>query len=84
MPSEKFAQMIAMGKLITDYVPESERFKGRGDGAEGAIDEDIGVAVEFEDDEEDEGDMGDLDDEEVRGEECREFTSFGISSNRIC
>lgn len=29
--SEKFAQMVAVGKMINDFVPEEEREKGKGD-----------------------------------------------------
>lgn len=50
VPDEKFAQLVALGKLITDYVPEGEAALAAAAEAngEGALDEDLGVAVEFE------------------------------------
>lgn len=48
---EKFAELIALGKLIHDFVPEGEEEVADG---EGALDEELGVAVEFEDEEEEE------------------------------
>lgn len=44
LPSERFAELVVLGKLITDYVGEGEAVVGPND--EDAIDEDIGVAVE--------------------------------------
>jgi hypothetical protein len=52
-----FAQLVAMGKLITDYKSEADLAEM----AEEGIDDDIGVAVEFEDEDED-------DDEQVRAD----------------
>ncbi|PSC69011.1 U5 small nuclear ribonucleo 200 kDa helicase-like [Micractinium conductrix] len=69
---EKFAQLVALGKLITDYSSPEEAALAAAEG-EGALDEDIGVAVEFEDEEEDEEEeeMREIvdDDEEEEGEE---------------
>jgi len=42
LPNERFAELVALGKLITDYVGEGEAVVPNEDG----IDEDIGVAVE--------------------------------------
>lgn len=41
--NERLAELIAIGKLITDFVGEGEQMPG-GDAA--GLDEDIGVAVE--------------------------------------
>lgn len=67
IPDERFAQLVALGKLITDFVPEGEAAAAAADG-EGALDEELGVAVEFEDEseeEEDEGLVDELDEEEA-------------------
>lgn len=48
LESDMFAQLVAMGKLITDYKSEADLAQM----AEEGIDDDIGVAVEFEDEEE--------------------------------
>eukprot|EP00887_Chlorella_sp_A99_P002917 scaffold6.g2917.t1 len=77
VPDEKFAQLVALGKLITDWVPDvaaAAAAAAAGEGGEGLLDEDIGVAVEFEDeDEEDEeeelAEVVDEEDEEGEGEE---------------
>jgi pre-mRNA-splicing helicase BRR2 len=74
--SEKFAQFVAVGKLITDFAAG-----GGGGGEEGVpgdtLDDDIGVAVEFEEeDEEEEADnevdevleASDVDDEDDDGQ----------------
>lgn len=73
---ERFAQLVALGKLITDFVPEGEQErKGDGDGdGDGALDEDLGVAVEFEDESEEEDEEGLVEeieegDEDEEGEE---------------
>lgn len=47
---EKFAQLVALGKLITDWAPEDVILAGAE--GEATLDDDIGVAVEFEDEEE--------------------------------
>ncbi len=51
VPDDKFAQLVSLGKRITDWVGEGEAGGGEGGGG---LDEEIGVAVEFED-EDDEG-----------------------------
>lgn len=51
--NEKFAQFVALGKLITDFATEEELAAAAATG-DGALDEDLGVAVEFEDEEEEE------------------------------
>ena len=50
LTTERFAQMCAIGKLITDFSLPGEGGEGAGD----EIDDDIGVAVEFEEEEEEE------------------------------
>eukprot|EP01018_Ginkgo_biloba_P013775 Gb_27895 [translate_table: standard] len=52
MSTQHFAQLVSIGKLITDYQETAET--GAGGGAGEALDDDIGVAVEFEEEEEDE------------------------------
>jgi hypothetical protein len=44
LPNERYAELVALGKLISDYVGEGEAVAA-GDEGEG-LDEDIGVAVE--------------------------------------
>jgi pre-mRNA-splicing helicase BRR2 len=74
VPGERFAQLVALGKLITDFAPDEAAAAAAADG-EGALDEDMGVAVEFEDeDEEEEDEMDEVvededEDEEGGGEE---------------
>ena len=58
--SEKFAQFVAVGKLITDFNPGGG--PGEGDVVPGdTLDDDIGVAVEFEEEDEDNGEDNELD-----------------------
>lgn len=66
MSNERFGQLVAIGKLISDYSEAGDAGAG---GAGEALDDDIGVAVEFEEDEED--DESDLDEvqEDSDGEE---------------
>ena len=71
--SERFAQFVAIGKLITDFAPGGA--PGEGDAAPGeALDDDIGVAVEFEEEEDEEDndldevlEASDVDDEDDDG-----------------
>ena len=72
---ERFAQLVALCKLLTDWTPASgggggggpggPAGGGGGDGGDGGLDEEIGVAVEFEGDDSDEGGGGDSDVDEV-------------------
>eukprot|EP00899_Mesostigma_viride_P012040 jgi/Mesvir1/20837/Mv07930-RA.1 len=64
LPSEKFATLVDLGKRITDYVVKDAAGAGGSAGGEGGptLDDDIGVAVEFEGEEEEEG--SDVDEEE--------------------
>ena len=58
--SEKFAQFVAVGKLITDFNPGGG--PGEGDVVPGdTLDDDIGVAVEFEEEDEDNEEDNELD-----------------------
>jgi pre-mRNA-splicing helicase BRR2 len=50
LESDVFAQLVAMGKLFTDYTSEADLAAMTEEG----IDDDIGVAVEFEQDDDDE------------------------------
>ncbi|GBG66811.1 hypothetical protein CBR_g70690 [Chara braunii] len=64
MTNERFAQVVAVGKLISDYQEGGEEGGTAGE----ALDDDIGVAVEFEEDEdEEESDFDEVGDSE--GEE---------------
>jgi len=72
LPSDKFANLVAVGKLITDFSVDAP---GDGEGEPGAgadaLDDDIGVAVEFEsEDEEDDADE-EVDEVVVRAEGSR-------------
>ncbi len=63
LPDERFADLVALGKHITDYSASAANGAANGGGGEDAngadmLDDDIGVAVEFEGDEEDEEDDG--------------------------
>jgi len=53
--SEKFATFVAIGKLLTDWSAQGEAAAG---GAGEALDDEMGVAVEFEEEEDAEGDDG--------------------------
>ncbi len=57
IPSDKFANLVAIGKMITDFTADAPA-NGDADGAPGdELDDDIGVAVEFEgEDDEDDAD----------------------------
>ena len=52
---EVFPMLVSYGKLITDYSTDAPAEPEEGD----ALDDDIGVAVEFEGDEDDEDSEGD-------------------------
>ncbi|KAL3697093.1 hypothetical protein R1sor_011169 [Riccia sorocarpa] len=66
MSQERFTQLVSIGKLISDYHEAGEGVTG---GAGEALDDDIGVAVEFEEEEEEE--ESDLDEvqEDTDGED---------------
>lgn len=74
---ERYAQLVALGKMLTDWAPPGEAAAAAAalaEGGEGLLDEDIGVAVEFEDEDEDESEeeladeVDDGDEEEEEGE----------------
>ncbi|BGP06391.1 Pre-mRNA-splicing helicase BRR2 [Rhodotorula toruloides] len=74
VPNEKFAELTALGKKITDYGDEEDTGKGAAedeDADAGKIDDDVGVAVVFEEEEEDE-DQEDGEGFEVRDEDTDE------------
>ncbi|KDE06013.1 pre-mRNA splicing factor [Microbotryum lychnidis-dioicae p1A1 Lamole] len=57
VPTDVFAQLVTLGKKITDYGEEEEKgAKDEDDAKEGEIDDDVGVAVVFEEEEEEEED----------------------------
>ena len=59
LADNRFADLVALGKHITDFTPDAGGAEGdaANGGAPGdALDDDIGVAVEFEGDEEDDED----------------------------
>ncbi|GAA5998703.1 ATP-dependent RNA helicase BRR2 [Rhodotorula paludigena] len=74
VPNDEFAQLVALGKKITDYGDEDEKGRGadgedeNGAGDASKIDDDVGVAVVFEE-EEDEDDEADGDGFEVRDDD---------------
>lgn len=78
MSNERFAQLVAIGKLISDY---SEGGDAGAEGAGEALDDDIGVAVEFEEEEEeDESDYDEVqeesDGEEGDGQDTRQASAM--------
>lgn len=73
LDAQTFTELISLGKKITDYADE-EQNEGRNpdeEKAEGEIDDDVGVAVVFEDDEEEDGQGGEEDEDAVGGFEIR-------------
>lgn len=58
VPDERFAELVAIGKLMNDYVAPGDAAPGAGAGE--GLDQEIGVAVEFEDEEEEEDGEGDV------------------------
>eukprot|EP00897_Mesotaenium_endlicherianum_P008156 jgi/Mesen1/7369/ME000381S06604 len=64
--NERFAELVAIGKRISDYQEEGDVVAGT---AGEALDDDIGVAVEFEEEEEEDEDDLDEVQEESEGEE---------------
>ncbi len=83
VPDERFAQMVALGKLVTDYAPAGAGGGGGGGAAEGegegALDEEMGVAVEFEDEDE-ESDGDGVADEEVEESDADEEVGDGAGA----
>lgn len=66
VPNDTFAQLVSLGKKITDYGDDEETGKGGDvDMDDGKIDDDVGVAVVFEEEEDEE-------DEDGEGFEVRE------------
>jgi len=80
LESDMFAQLVAMGKLITDYKSEADLAQM----AEEGIDDDIGVAVEFEDEEEedDEQEVDELAEDDAEEEEGAEDTDMAAHEVR--
>lgn len=68
---ERFAELVAIGKLINDWVAPGE---AGATVAGDTLDQEIGVAVEFEDEEDEEGDEGDevVEEEDEGGSEEEE------------
>ncbi|KAM0788324.1 hypothetical protein ACM66B_001467 [Microbotryomycetes sp. NB124-2] len=59
VPADVFAQLVSLGKKITDYGEDEEKGKNDEDDENaGAIDDDVGVAVVFEEEEEEDEDEG--------------------------
>ncbi|KAF8063039.1 BRR2A [Scenedesmus sp. PABB004] len=84
LPNERFAELVAIGKLITDFVAEGDAAAAAAAGDGDGIDEEIGVAVEFEDEEEEEDDevaeVADSDGDDEGGDsddEARALTGAG-------
>ena len=86
LPSEKFANLVAIGKLITDFSTEPAA-GADGEGAPGdALDDDIGVAVEFEGEDEEDDPDEEVDEVVVRalGEPSRPRTDICWPCRRGC
>jgi len=67
LASDRFSQLVNLGKKITDFNPDSEKTQ------EDAMDEEVGVAVVFEDEsEEEEGDAYEVKDEEEQEDDGEE------------
>lgn len=66
MPEAKYTQLAAICRLITDFGQDSKAV-ATGEDGEGALDDDIGVAVEFDEDSEEE--ESDLDEVQVRSQD---------------
>lgn len=78
--SQVFDQLVNIGKLITDYHDTSDAAEGVAASANDALDDDVGVAVEFEEDEEEEEsdlDMVQEDDEEEDDDDVFQGASAG-------
>ncbi|KAH6788226.1 U5 small nuclear ribonucleoprotein helicase [Perilla frutescens var. hirtella] len=54
IPSSTFDQLVSIGKLITDYHDGGDSGDAAVNGGDDALDDDVGVAVEFEENEEEE------------------------------
>ncbi|KAH6769435.1 U5 small nuclear ribonucleoprotein helicase [Perilla frutescens var. frutescens] len=54
IPSSTFDQLVSIGKLITDYHDGGDSADAAVNGGDDALDDDVGVAVEFEENEEEE------------------------------
>ena len=60
MPEARYTQLTAICRLITDFSQDSAAV-ATGEEGDGALDDDIGVAVEFdEDSEEEESDLDEI------------------------
>jgi pre-mRNA-splicing helicase BRR2 len=77
LTSEQYAQLVNLGKKITDYRAAGDKGASTGGAADNAIDEDMGVAVVFDEEEEEE----DGDNYEVKGE-SDEVRTWPHSSRR--
>lgn len=80
IPSNVFDHLVAIGKMITDYQESGDAAPtANGDG--GALDDDMGVAVEFEenedDEDEDESDLDLVQDDEEEDEDLAEAGGSG-------
>ncbi|KAL1920366.1 uncharacterized protein VTP21DRAFT_743 [Calcarisporiella thermophila] len=80
LPSEEFAQLVGLGKRITDYSAEGEGMKLDVDGDNIGVDEmgELGVAVVFDEEEEDEDNVYEVRDEDEE-EEGLEDTETGAT-----
>ena len=62
LSEEKFAKLVAVGKMITDFTPAGQGEEGNPEyenGENEEMDDDVGVAVEFEESDEDDSDDDD-------------------------
>ncbi|XP_065880801.1 DExH-box ATP-dependent RNA helicase DExH12-like [Euphorbia lathyris] len=81
IPSNVFDQLVHIGVLITDYQDGGDAAGPAAANGDDALDDDVGVAVEFDEDNEDEEDDSDLDavrdDEEEEEEDVAEPNRSG-------
>ncbi|XP_002518663.3 DExH-box ATP-dependent RNA helicase DExH12 [Ricinus communis] len=92
VPNHVFDQLVSIGRLITDFQDVSAggdaagNAVGNGDGDD-ALDDDVGVAVEFEEDNEDDEDESDLDmvpdDEDDEEEDVAEQNGSGAGGMQM-
>jgi len=81
MPDERFALLVNLGKKITDYAMDKDM-----GGDDDMIDENYGVAVQFDEDEEEDQEVDEIKDEsedEEEGEEIMEVEESGSALRGI-
>ncbi|XP_057975610.1 DExH-box ATP-dependent RNA helicase DExH12 [Malania oleifera] len=79
IPNLVFDQLVSIGRLITDYQDGADAAGAGGTNADDALDDDVGVAVEFEenDEEEDESDLDMVQEDEEDDDDVAEPNGTG-------